>query len=210
MIKYIIQGYEIISRQKKEILDILSKSVQKRLFMAHDNRKANTKRAIQEAMVSLLKTESFDDITTIRLAKEAGISRSSFYTHYKDKFELIDSCQQMLFNQVEYIFEKHESNKAQAFLKIFEFLKREQLLSALISANGTREFQAFIINKVRIFINTDLQDRFGREELSPVEREYSSIYFAYAFFGLYQSWIAKGKKESPRQMTNLILKLLPL
>ena len=99
MIKYIIQGYEIISRQKKEILDILSKSVQKRLFMAHDNRKANTKRAIQEAMVSLLKTESFDDITTIKLAKEAGISRSSFYTHYKDKFELIDSCQQMLFNQ---------------------------------------------------------------------------------------------------------------
>lgn len=188
----------------------MSKSLQKKLFMAHDNRKANTKRAIQEAMVSLLKTESFDDITTIKLAKEAGISRSSFYTHYKDKFELIDSCQQTLFNQVEYIFEKHEGNKAQAFLEIFEFLKREQLLSALISANGTREFQAFITNKVRIFINTDLQDRFGRDELSPVEREYSSIYFAYAFFGLCQSWIAKGKKESPCQMTNLILKLLPL
>ena len=84
------------------------------------------------------------------------------------------------------------------------------LLSALISANGTREFQAFIVNKVRIFINTDFQNRFGREELSPVEKEYSSIYFAYAFFGLCQSWIANGKKESPRQMTNLILKLLPL
>ena len=67
MIKYIIQGYEIISRQKKEVLDTLSKSVQKKLFMAHDNRKANTKRAIQEAMVSLLKTKSFDDITTIKL-----------------------------------------------------------------------------------------------------------------------------------------------
>lgn len=29
MIKYIIQGYEIISRQKKEFLDTMSKSVQK-------------------------------------------------------------------------------------------------------------------------------------------------------------------------------------
>ncbi|BAK30978.1 TetR/AcrR family transcriptional regulator [Streptococcus pasteurianus] len=178
--------------------------------MTNDNRRANTKKAIQEAMVTLLKTESFDDITTIKISKEAGISRSSFYTHYKDKFELIDSCQRTLFNQVEYIFEKHEGNKKQAFLEIFEFLKREQLLSALISANGTREFQAFIVNKVRIFINTDFQNRFGREELSPVEKEYSSIYFAYAFFGLCQSWIANGKKESPRQMTNLILKLLPL
>ena len=70
---------------------------------------------------------------------------------------MIDSCQRTLFNQVEYIFEKHEGNKKQAFLEIFEFLKREQLLSALISANGTREFQAFIVNKVRIFINTDFQ-----------------------------------------------------
>ena len=191
-------------------MDTLSISVQKSFIMVRDNRRANTKKAIQEAMVTLLKTESFDDITTIKIAKEAGISRSSFYTHYKDKFELIDSCQQTLFNQVEYIFEKHEGNKEQAFLEIFEFLKREQLLSALISANGTREFQAFIVNKVRIFINTDFQNRFGREEFSTVEREYSSIYFSFAFFGLCQSWIANGKKESPRQMTNLILKLLPI
>lgn len=191
-------------------MDTLSISVQKSFIMVRDNRRANTKKAIQEAMVILLKTESFDDITTIKIAKEAGISRSSFYTHYKDKFELIDSCQQTLFNQVEYIFEKHEGNKEQAFLEIFEFLKRERLLSALISANGTREFQAFIVNKVRIFINTDFQNRFGREEFSTVEKEYSSIYFSFAFFGLCQSWIANGKKESPRQMTNLILKLLPI
>ena len=91
MIKYIIQRYKIISRQKKGFLDTLSKSVQKIFIMTNDNRRANTKKAIQEAMVALLKTESFDDITTIKIAKEAGISRSSFYTHYKDKFELIDS-----------------------------------------------------------------------------------------------------------------------
>ncbi|HEQ8481893.1 TPA: TetR/AcrR family transcriptional regulator, partial [Streptococcus pyogenes] len=49
------------------------------------NRKENTKQAILKAMVMLLKTESFDDITTVKLSKRAGISRSSFYTHYKDK-----------------------------------------------------------------------------------------------------------------------------
>lgn len=89
--------------------------------MAHDNRKANTRKAIQEAMVTLLKSESFDDITAIKIAKEAGISRSSFYTHYKDKFELIDSYQQTLFNQVEYIFEKHEGSKEHAFWKSSNF-----------------------------------------------------------------------------------------
>ncbi|HEK9549514.1 TPA: TetR/AcrR family transcriptional regulator, partial [Streptococcus equi subsp. equi] len=48
-----------------------------------DSRKQQTKKAILNAMVSLLKTESFDDVTTVQLAKMAGISRSSFYTHYK-------------------------------------------------------------------------------------------------------------------------------
>lgn len=176
----------------------------------HDNRRENTKKAIQDAMTTLLKTESFNDITTTRLAKKAGISRSSFYTHYKDKFELIDSCQKTLFNQIEYIFKKHNGNKEKIFLEIFEFLKHEELLSALISSNGTREFQSFIVNKVRIVINTDFQNRFGREELSAIEKDYSSIYFAHAFFGLCQAWIANGKKESSHQMTKLILKLLPL
>ena len=112
--------------------------------MTRDNRRANTKKAIHNAMVALLKEESFDDITTIQLAKQAGISRSSFYTHYRDKYEMIDSYQQALFNKLEYIFDKHENNKGYAFLEIFEFLKRERLLSALISTNGTREIQSYI------------------------------------------------------------------
>lgn len=80
------------------------------------NRKENTKQAILKAMVMLLKTESFDDITTVKLSKRAGISRSSFYTHYKDKYEMIDYYQQTFFHKLEYIFEKKYQNKEQAFL----------------------------------------------------------------------------------------------
>lgn len=185
----------------------MSKSVQKENQLMV-NRKENTRQAILKAMVILLKTESFDDITTIKLAKMAGISRSSFYTHYKDKYEMIDYYQQTFFHKLEYIFEKEYQNKEQAFLEVFEFLQREQLLSSLLSANGTKEIQTFIINKVRLLINTDLQDKFRTEELSQTEKEYRSIYLAHAFFGVCQSWIAKGKKESPQEMARFVLKML--
>ena len=80
--------------------------------MTNDNRRANTKKAIQERYGYPFKDQKvLMTSQQSKLAKEAGISRSSFYTHYKDKFELIDSCQRTLFNQVEYIFEKHEGNK---------------------------------------------------------------------------------------------------
>ncbi|HGI7145249.1 TPA: TetR-like C-terminal domain-containing protein, partial [Streptococcus pyogenes] len=51
-------------------------------------------------------------------------------------------------------------------------------------------------------------DKFRTEELSQTEKEYQSIYLAHAFFGVCQSWIAKGKKESPQEMTQFVLKML--
>lgn len=87
------------------------------------NRKENTKQAILKAMVMLLKTESFDDITTVKLSKRAGISRSSFYTHYKDKYEMIDYYQQTFFHKLEYIFEKNIKIKNKPSLKYLNFSK---------------------------------------------------------------------------------------
>ncbi|PIA86081.1 TetR/AcrR family transcriptional regulator [Streptococcus parauberis] len=174
------------------------------------NRKENTKKALLDAMVELLSKESFDDITTKRLAETAGISRSSFYTHYKDKYEMIDSYQQMLSQKLEFVFEKDYGNREQIFLEIFKFLAREKLLSALVSANGTRELQSFIINRVRLLIKTDLQEKITNHNMTEQEKDYQSIYLAYAFFGTCQAWVAKGKKESPEEMTQFVLKMLSI
>ena len=59
-------------------------------MVTESNKRIKTKRIIQEAMVDLLHRESFDEISTVQLAKEAGISRSSFYTHYRDKYDMIE------------------------------------------------------------------------------------------------------------------------
>ena len=48
-------------------------------------------------MVELLMEQPFDQITTVKLAQKAGISRSSFYTHYKDKYDMIEHYQSKLF-----------------------------------------------------------------------------------------------------------------
>ena len=109
--------------------------------MSKDQRRAQTKKALLDALVICLEDQDFNDITTIRLVQTAGISRSSFYTHYKDKYEMIDSYQKELFHKLEYIFDKYEGKKEGAFLEIFEFLTREKLLSALLSTNGSKEIQ---------------------------------------------------------------------
>ena len=56
--------------------------------MSKDQRRAQTKKALLDALVICLEDQDFNDITTIRLVQTAGISRSSFYTHYKDKYDM--------------------------------------------------------------------------------------------------------------------------
>lgn len=174
-----------------------------------DSRKENTKNALLVAMVTCLEQDHFDNITTSQLAKTAGISRSGFYNHFRDKYDMIDYYQQDLMAGLEQVFDKYESNKRQAFIEIMAFLKQEQLLSALLMANGTREIQAYIVNKVKLVIDRDLITKFGKEKAAPMAKEYGSIYFASAFFGILCHWISKGKVESPEEMADFIMTILP-
>ena len=140
--------------------------------MTQDQRREQTKKALLDALVICLKDQDFNEITTIRLVQTAGISRSSFYTHYKDKYEMIDSYQKELFHKLEYIFDKYEGKKEGAFLEIIVPTAEERALKGF-------------------------------------EKDYASIYFAHAIFGACQAWINKGKKESPQEMTDFLLRFIP-
>lgn len=149
--------------------------------MVESNKRQKTKMIIENAMVELLEHESFDQISTVKLTKTAGISRSSFYTHYKDKYDMIEHYQQKLFHKLEYIFDKYAQNKRSAIIEVFDFLTRESLLSALLTENGTKEIQTFLRHKFQIMLAEDLQDHFNSKLLSQLEKEYSYVYLTNAF-----------------------------
>ena len=172
------------------------------------NKRKKTKMTIEQAMVQLLKEKSFEYISTVQLAKTAGISRSSFYTHYKDKYDLIERYQQGLLQKLETIFEEYYNDRQQAILNVLDFLESEPLFSALLSENGTKEIQTFLHHNFHMNLHEELQERFSNKTLSQIEKEYSTVYLTHAFFGVLQMWIARGKKESPQQMTDFLLKML--
>ena len=172
------------------------------------NKRKKTKKMIEQAMVHLLEKKRFEHLSTVELTQEAGISRSSFYTHYKDKYDLIERYQQGLFQQLEAIFEKNTQNKQAAILEVIDFLESEPLLSALLSENGTKEIQTFLRHKFQVMLDQELQEQFSNKHYTQIEKEYSNVYLTNTFFGVLQMWIARGKKESPQQMTDFLLKML--
>ena len=176
--------------------------------MTKDQRRSLTKKALLDALVICLKDQDFNEITTIRLVQTAGISRSSFYTHYKDKYDMIERYQQNLFHQLGYIFENNQEDVQTAITEVFQFLQLEPLLAALLTENGTKEIQNFLRHKLQVMLADSLQDRFSRRVYNHFEKEYSRVFLANAFFGVCQMWIARGKKESPEQIAEFLLKML--
>ena len=61
-----------------------------------DLRVLKTRRAIRNAFVDLLGQRRFEDITVQEIIQKAEINRKTFYNHYRDKFDLADSCMESI------------------------------------------------------------------------------------------------------------------
>ena len=55
-----------------------------------DKRIIKTKRSLKAAMVSMLSQGDFEHITITELCRNAEVSRITFYSHYNDKYVLLD------------------------------------------------------------------------------------------------------------------------
>lgn len=56
---------------------------------SEDRRIQKTRRALREALVSIMFEKSYDSILTQELLDRANVGRSTFYTHFRDKDELL-------------------------------------------------------------------------------------------------------------------------
>ena len=55
-----------------------------------DKRIAKTKKNLKDAMIAMLGEKDFEHITITELCRAAEISRITFYSHYSDKYALLD------------------------------------------------------------------------------------------------------------------------
>lgn len=67
-------------------------------------RKTSTKEDIKEALIQLLSEEKFENISISKLCKRAGINRGTFYLHYEDKFQMINSIKRDIVSQLNSFF----------------------------------------------------------------------------------------------------------
>jgi AcrR family transcriptional regulator len=64
-----------------------------------DPRVKRTRQLLQQAFISLMMERRFRDITVQDIANRATVNRATFYAHFEDKFDLLDSAIRDRFKQ---------------------------------------------------------------------------------------------------------------
>ncbi|MFC6347375.1 TetR/AcrR family transcriptional regulator [Vagococcus carniphilus] len=176
----------------------------------NDLRYLRTRKMIIEAMVNLLKTSNFNDISVTSICKEAQISRSGFYLHYLDKYDLVESFLKDYMVKANQLIQTNDIlNKKDFMLTMLTHLKNEgQLIALLLSKNGSIDVQTSIKEMVKENARKNILPFLNVDISSTVEEQYILAYLSNALFGVLQEWINNGQKESPETIVNIINKLM--
>ncbi|MDR0297312.1 MAG: TetR/AcrR family transcriptional regulator [Streptococcaceae bacterium] len=175
--------------------------------MALDSRKEKTRNRLRDAMTQLMREKPFEEISTTELVEVAQISRSSFYTHYQDKYELIEAYQRTLFSTIEYIFDKSNADFHATILETYEFLAQNPIYAALLSENGSKIIHQFMLQQLKGLLARKIIPE-GHRLVGALSEEYGTTYYAHAIFGVTQAWLTKKKRETPRVMAQLLNTLI--
>lgn len=85
--------------------------------MSQDRRVRKTQTAIKDALITLLEKKRFEEITIQEISDLADVNRSTFYTHFIDKYDLLDKMENEKIDEIRSFL---ESSKNDDELKISE------------------------------------------------------------------------------------------
>ena len=173
-----------------------------------DRRVKYTKMQLEKAMVALLQDNHISKISVTTLCEMADINRSTFYTHYKDQYDLLEQMSRNAFNNINQYLDmfgdEDETSVSETNLKmILEYLKsNSELFKAFLSENCDIVFQKDLMGLIQvipIFFNAEMSER---------TREYITRFMLSGCVSILRQWLLEDMPETTQEITEIILQLV--
>jgi AcrR family transcriptional regulator len=172
-----------------------------------DRRRQRTRHLLSEALVELIREKGYNTITVSDIIHRANVGRSTFYTHYRDKDDLLagelDRVIDVLGRHI-----PHESREENLFfpsLGLFRHVGEEyELYEALVWSSGVDLLFKHVQKSLSQRIEQGLQD--SRREFE-VPGPILANFVAGSFLTLLKWWLETKMIYSPEQMDEIFRKL---
>jgi AcrR family transcriptional regulator len=170
-----------------------------------DRRILRTRDRLGDALVKLILEEPFETITVQDILDQAGISRSTFYSHYSDKNDLFVSDMDAFLEGMSTLLSREQevSERIAPVRELFAHIAEgRKLYAALVEAGMLHVFLELARGHLARGIEQRLIDlaAFRRR---PKQRSPAAHAFAGALLSLLSWWINRNMPNSPGEMDDL-------
>ena len=178
-----------------------------------DRRVRKTKAQLRAGLARLMQKKSIKEITVKELVEEVDINRSTFYLHYTDIYQMLESIEGELMDEISPLIDDYAldpiNNKESSYPfieQIFTILdNNKDICIALLGKNGDMAF----VNRIEGLIAETVFQRLS----SRMSKDNRDIEYAYAFclngcVGMIKAWLSSDNQESTQHMAELTHKLI--
>ena len=188
-----------------------------------DRRARRTRKALLQALLTLLQEKPLNSITITELTDLADVNRATFYTHYQDIFDMFDHLKNDLCQTCREMIDTHKVEIANGdyskfITDIYCFIEQNEGLFSVVFSDGTENaFYTSLIEVIReaclhsVGVQQAVCDGLRRKGVSSAEAKqtsqticnYQFDYISGGVVSILRHWMLSGQKESVEQMVRI-------
>ncbi len=177
-----------------------------------DRRVRKTRAQLRAGLARLMQKKSIKEITVKELVDEVDINRSTFYLHYSDIYQMLESIENELMDEIaqaieEYPLDSMENGNSYPLIeRIFTILDdNKDICIALMGSNGDMVFLSRIEKMVA---ETVLKQLAGKLAADNRDVEYAYAFCLNGCVGMIKAWLSSDDQESTKHMAELTYRMI--
>ena len=161
-----------------------------------------TKRALEASLKKLLLQKPLNKITISDIAEDCGISRMTFYYHFKDIYDLVEwSCMEDARRALD--GKKTYSTWQEGFLQIFQAVRENRPFIMNVYHSVSREqVENYLYEVTYHLLIGVVEEKAAGMSVRQEDKKFIAHLYKYAFVGIMLDWIRGDMKDDPHTIVD--------
>lgn len=156
-----------------------------------------TELAIIHTYVEMARSVPADHITVSALCRQCGIQRQTFYYHFSDIDQLVETIYDRMGEQI-LANNKTYDTWQDGLLDLMQFLRRNrQFVTATFHSSFRTRLEPFLYQATRRLLLGVVEELSAGYPITTQHQQDICDFYKYAFVGTMLDWVSKGMREEP-------------
>ena len=153
---------------------------------------AATKQGLESSLKRMLLKKPLDKITIRDITEDCGISRMTFYYHFKDIYDLVEwSCVEDAARALQ--GKKTSTTWSEGLLQVFEaVLENKPFILNAYRCISRDQMESFLFALTYDLIRGVVEEQSRGIDISEADKAFIAEFYKYSFVGIMLDWIKQG------------------